>query len=161
MQTKNIFQKLLAVIKRPVCVGVFVASIIIFAFLFVALPAYYIPNNSVSFQISTYSWEDYLLLALLAVLSALSLTVQIYKWKNPSKTCKPALPIYGSSSTVFAAIFAAIVGTATCTACVAPIVALFGLGLSGAIFLVKYKFAISFVAILVILTSIYFSLRND
>ena len=161
MESKKILQKLFYIIKRPICAGVFVAAIIILALLFVLLPAYYIPNNSVSFQISTYSLLDYILLALLAGLSALSFTVQIYKWKNPSKTCKPALPLYGTSSTALAAIFAAIVGTATCTACVAPIVALLGLGLSGAIFLVKYKLIFSSVAIFIILLSIYFSLRND
>jgi len=157
----NIIKKIINIISRPVCAGVFVASVFIFAFVFVALPAVYIPNNSLSFQLSTYSSDDYILLFILTILSSISVTVQIYRWKNPSKTCKPSLPIYGTGSTALSAAFAAIVGTATCAACVAPIVSLLGLGLSGTIFLLKYKFVFSIVAILIILASIYLSLRND
>ncbi len=157
----QIIEKILRIIKKPLCAGVFVASFIIFLLLFVAVPVLTIPNNNLAFQISTYNSEDVLLLLILASLSALSLMVQIYRWRNPSKTCKPVLPLYGSSGTALTAIFAAIVGTATCTACVAPIVALLGLGLSGSIFLLKYKLFFSALAILIIIISIYFSLRND
>ncbi len=158
---KKVAGKVIRIIKRPLCFGVFAASVIIFALLFVLLPVLIIPNNDIKFQISTYSIEDYLLLAILVILSAVSITVQIYKWKNPNKVCTPLLPVTYSSGTALSAIFAAIVGTATCTACIAPIVSLLGLGLSGSIFILKYKFVLSVIAILIILASIYFSLKDD
>ncbi len=157
----RVIKKLFKIAQRPICVGVFMGAVFIFAYMFVALPAFYIPNNNIKFQISTYSTEDYVLLFVLTLLSALSVTVQIYKWKNPSKTCKPVLPIYGASSTALSAAFAAIVGTATCAACVAPIVSLLGLGLGGTIFLLKYKLVFSAIAIFIIMMSIYLALKND
>jgi len=153
----DFFRKIKFVLSKPWYSFSFVLSSLIFLVIFVAIPVLTIPGNDLAFQISTYNVDDYIFLILLAVLSGLTLAVQIYRWKNPAKKCNVAVSIGRSAGVGLSGAFASIIGTAVCFSCIAPILALFGLGFGGASFLLVHRTEISILAIIVMAIALYFT----
>lgn len=117
---------------------------------FISIPVFLIPANSLSFQLTVFTIKDYLLLSVLSVLASLLITMQIFTYKQ-AKICSPGNVATSSGSAIVAALF----GTASCSACLA---AVFGfLGLGTVFFLVEYQWFIVGVAIILILISLYFT----
>ncbi len=133
-----------------------------FLFLFVSVPAWTIVGNDYAFQLSTYNTEDYILLAVLALLSALIWLAQI-KILNDKKTCSISTKrksiltsIYASLSTLFSSIL----GTAVCASCITPIMLALGLNFSATLFLLKYNTEIVLALVFLNLILLYYLLRK-
>jgi len=103
--------------------------------LFVLVPTWTVPGNTVSSQLTLFTPIDLLVLALLTIISALYMTMQIFVMRTGRK-------IQGVGATVggaFGALFAGITGTAFCASCLAPLFAIFGIGFGGLIFVLEYR----------------------
>ena len=133
---------------------------------FVAFPAFTIPDNTIAFQISTYNSEDYILLTILALLASLLMTVQIYATKHRSKVCN-SVNLQNETKSYFqtfigwlVAVLSAMLGTATCAACIAPFIAVFGLSFTSIVFLLKYKLFFAIGAMTILIFAIYLHLTG-
>ena len=126
-------------------------------FLYAYIPVLLIPGNDLAFQFSLLGPQDYALLVFLSLLNSLFITMQVYAARRTRSVVSSVGKGIGGSA---GALFAGIAGTAFCVACLAPLFALFGIGFSGVIFALQYRFY--FVAIIVILMfiAIYLTSRK-
>lgn len=150
MNPKIIFDAFKEVLgRRNYLLGFFISNII-FLSVFILLPTFLIPANSLAFQLSIFTIKDYLLLLSLSALSSLLIVMQIYVYKKAKAIQSTKVALQGSS-----AIIAAIFGTASCSSCLA---AIFGfLGIGSVLFLIAYKNFIVAGSILIILISLYYA----
>lgn len=146
------------VFKNPAAIGLFLLlAIAVFAIL-VAIPAVTVPGNDLAFQLQILTWRDYLLLVSISLLTSLSVTFQIYLIKRKINN-RPPLSIAGQTTTSFlSGIIASIFGTASCSACISSILSFLGFG--AVLFLLKYRFYIVTVAIILTIISLYFVARK-
>ncbi len=126
----------------------FIALIVIIIAVFISIPVFLIPANSFLFQITVFTIKDYVLLAVLSVLTSLLIVMQFFSYKQAKLYSSGNTAVSGGS-----AVIAALFGTASCSACLA---AIFGfLGIGTVFFLVKYQWFIVGIAILIMLVSLY------
>lgn len=133
----------------------FVGLIVLLFGIFVLIPVFFVPGNSLLFQLSIFTSRDYVLLTVLSLLTSLLIVMQVYSYKQ-SKINSLGKTTVGAGSSFIAALF----GTASCSSCVA---AVFGfLGVGTVFFLLKYKWPIIGASISLMLISLYLvSLKID
>ena len=124
----------------------FIGIVLAMLFLFILIPVLVVAGNSFGFQLSLLTFQDFILLAFLSSLNSLFLTMQVRLWKLPKATVQGIGKGIGGSA---GALFAGVAGSAFCASCLVPFFALFGIGFSGVLFTLQYRFY--FVAIIVIL----------
>jgi len=122
---------------------------------YVYIPLRVIPGNDIAFQLSLLTPQDYALLVFLSLLNGLFITMQVYSIKVARNTVQSVGKSVGGTA---GALFAGIAGTAFCASCLAPLFALFGIGFSGIIFTLQYRFyfvaaIVAFMLIAIYLTS--------
>lgn len=149
-------QTLIAVLVQPHYQLLLLVLSLLFFGVFITLPVLTIPGNTLSYQLSLFRIQDYALMVILALLIGLNVTLRIYAMRQ-----KDALvsSVQGSFSGL-AATFAAIVGTATCSSCLASLFLLLGLGTGAAFFVLEHQTIFLAGAILLVLASLYFSLQK-
>jgi len=138
------------VLSRKSYLMAFIALVFIIITIFISIPIFLIPANSLLFQLTVFTIKDYLLLTVLSILTSLIIVMQVFSYKD-AKFCSPGKTAVSGGSAVVAALF----GTASCSACLA---AVFGfLGIGTVFFLVEYQWFIVGIAILIMLISLYFT----
>jgi len=138
------------VLSRKSYLMAFIALVFIIITIFISIPIFLIPANSLLFQLTVFTIKDYLLLTVLSILTSLIIVMQVFSYKN-AKFCSPEKTAVSGGSAFVAALF----GTASCSACLA---AVFGfLGIGTVFFLVGYQWFIVGIAILIMLISLYFT----
>lgn len=114
----------------------FLAALFVFFALFVFIPVWTVAGNTLATQLDIFTARDYAVLVLLSSLSSLFIIMQAYVMRQKRKI--------GGVSTATAgglgALFAGIAGTAFCASCLAPLLAIFGIGFGGVIFVLEYRF---------------------
>lgn len=134
-------------------------SMIFFAGMF-ALPVYNVPGNSFFFQATIYHWTEYLILILLSLLSALSLTLQwtafhIQGTSNSKETAKQTL--LGGSG-IITGVMSSLFASASCATCLGALFSF--MSFNTLIFFAVHRWYILGGAFTLILISIYFSARK-
>jgi hypothetical protein len=128
----------------------FIAIIFIILAIFISIPVFLMPANSLLFQLTVFTIKDYVLLTVLSILISLIIVMQVFSYKE-AKFCSPAKTAVSGGSAITAALF----GTASCASC---LVAVFGfLGVGTVFFLVEYQWLIVGISILIMLVSLYFT----
>lgn len=137
--------------------ALFVGVALAMFFLYAYIPVLLIPGNDLAFQFSLLSSQDYALLVFLSLLNSLFITMQVYAvCRTRSVVSGVGKGIGGSAG----ALFAGIAGTAFCVSCLAPLFALFGIGFSGVIFTLQYRFYFVGVVVIFMLVAIYLTSRK-
>lgn len=126
-----------------------------FFLLSVLLPVITIPGNTVPFQLSIYTGRDYILLTILALLAGLHGALLARSWQQR----RARLALSGAASGA-SGLFAAIVGTAACSSCIAALFSLLGLGTGSVLFVLQYRALFLAAAVAIMLVSLYFAARN-
>lgn len=137
---------------------VFIISALV---LFVLVPVWSVPGNSVDFQLSLFTFGNWVLFIVLALLIALLLTMQIFIFKRAKGAAIKAKSL-GNAATGAAGAYAGILGgvfaTAACSWCVA---AVFGfLGTGTVLFIAQNQFWAVLVAISIMIISLYFASKK-
>ncbi len=139
----------------------FVLLLALFLTVYVLFPVFTVMGNDLLFQIQTYNAIDFVMLVLLSASTSALLLVSYYSQINRKKVCSSVevggSAIFGSLSGVLASI----VATATCAGCVAPIVALFGLGFGVLTFLLQYQLYVGIGAIILQFLFVCYLLRKQ
>jgi len=125
--------------------------------LYISIPVFIIPFNDVAFQLSLLTLQDYILLGSLSLLNALFITMQVYAIRM---TRSAVSGISKSISGSFGALFAGVAGSAFCASCLAPFFALFGIGFSGVLFTLQYRFYFVAVIVALMLVAIYLTSKK-
>jgi len=136
----------------------FLALCIIFFIGMFSIPLYSIPGNDLKLQMTIFKAQDYALLAVLSLLSSLTIVIQanifLQKFVVPYRNGNAVLGGVGVLSGVFSSIFA----SATCAMCVGS---LFGfLGFGSILFLVQNRWYILIGASLLLIISLYLASRR-
>jgi len=150
MKINHIITASRQVLSRKSYLISFIVLIFIILAVFISIPVFLIPANSFLFQVTVFTIKDYILLAVLSVLTSLLIVMQVFSYKQAK--------IYSSGKTAMgggSAIVAALFGTASCSACLAAVFGFFGIGT--VFFLVEYQWFIVGIAILIMLISLYFT----
>ena len=124
---------------------------------YVYIPLKVIPGNDIAFQLSLLTLQDYALLIFLSLLNGLFITMQAYSIKVAKTTVQSIGKSVGSSA---GALFAGVAGTAFCVSCLAPLFALFGIGFSGIVLTLQYRFYFVAVIVAFMLVAIYFTSKK-
>lgn len=137
---------------------IFVIITLCFFIILVAMPVFLIPGNDILFQIKIYAARDWILLAVLAPLSAILMYLQfvVFKKTNSRKDRTKSLGSVGAGG--YSTVVAGLLATASCPSCVAG---LFGfLGVGGVLFITQYRWLFALGAIFVVLIALYFAARR-
>ena len=138
----------------------FLLSFVFLTFLtlwfFIYIPVKKIPGNTFIFQISIFTYVDWFLLAILSILTALSLVMNFFVIRNDLKKTYGRSTLRRGGFSVLSGIIGAIFGpTASCASCVGSIFGFLGVG--GVFFLLEYRFYIVIASIALMLLSLYFT----
>ncbi len=155
-----VLNTIIATLSKKKYLAIFISFTVFFLLLFVAIPLFTIVGNDLAFQLSTYNSSDYVLLAVLSLLSGLIFTLQLYKREYGKKVCNSVGTYASTASASASGVFASVLGTAVCASCIAPIVAFFGLGFGAVSFVLEYQIHFSLVAIIIMLGALYFIAKN-
>lgn len=149
----------------------FIVFIISALVLFVLVPVWSVPGNDIAFQFSLFTFGNWILFAVLALLIALLLTMQIFIFRRAKNNAVRArglgnaatgaagphtkiLGIFGVGAGAYAGILGGVFATAACSWCVA---AVFGfLGTGTVLFIAQNQLWAVLVALSIMLVSIYF-----
>jgi hypothetical protein len=138
--------------KKPYFLSFLLLILLMFA-LYVIIPVFSIPGNTILFQLSIWEFKDYAVIIPLSFLVALMITMQVYVFKQKKKNTmrETGKSVVGGYSGIVAGVF----GTASCSSCVA---AIFGfLGTGGVLFLVRYQGYVVAISLILVLLSLYLS----
>lgn len=124
--------------------------------LFVFIPVWTVPGNTLATQLDIFAFRDYAVLILLSSLSSLFITMQIYVMRQKRKMKGVSAAAGGG----LGALFAGIAGTAFCASCLAPLFAIFGIGFGGVIFVLEYRLYFVIGITLLMLIAIYLTARK-
>lgn len=128
---------------------IFIITSFLFLALFILLPIFLTPGNSLIFQLGVFTFWNYVLMISLSGLIGLMISMQVYTYKIKKSAKGSGKGVVGGFSGFVAGIF----GTAACSSCVA---AIFGfLGLGTVLFLVEYQWYIVGISLALVLVSIY------
>lgn len=152
--TKNVLSD-----RRYAAVFILIAAVVFSLFFWIQVKT--VPGNDGRFQIALFGWKDWAILAAIAVLNSLFVTIEIYAF-NLKRSFAQAGGIstgivtggIGTSSGILASIFS----TASCSLCVS---AIFGfLGANTVVFLVDNRSYVVFVTMALLLLSLFLSSRR-
>ena len=122
--------------KRIHYILLFLVSFFVFFTLFVLIPVWSVPGNTLATQLDIFTTRDYVVLVLLSSLPSLFITMQVYVMRHKRKIEGAGTATAGG----LGALFAGVAGTAFCASCLAPLFAIFGIGFGGVIFVLEYRF---------------------
>ena len=134
----------------------FIAALVLTAFLLVLIPTVSVPGNTFLYQLSLFSPLDVLVTAFLSVLYALFVTMQVYAMRRKRDAKDIGTTLGGGAG----ALFAGVAGTAFCASCLAPLFAFFGIGFGGVIFVLEYRFFFVAGIVLFMLVALYFTAQK-
>ena len=142
--------------KKTNYISLFLVSFFVFSALFVLIPVWTVPFNTLATQLDIFTLRDYAVLVLLSSLSSLFITMQTYVMRERKKIAGASTAIGGGLGTLFAGV----AGTAFCASCLAPLFAIFGIGFGGIIFVLEYRFYFVAGITLLMLIAIYLTARK-
>lgn len=142
-------------LRVPSALVTLVLVSISFLTLAVLLPVITIPGNAVLFQLSIYQGRDYVLLVILSLLAGVHGALLARSWQQR----RSRLALSGAASGA-SGLFAAIVGTAACSSCIASLFGLLGLGTGSVLFVLQYRALFLAAAVAIMLVSLYLTARS-
>lgn len=151
-----IFSAIKQVLRRKGYAITFLALAMTMFFVYILIPVRIIAGNSFTFQLSIFTVQDYITMSILAVLSAVFITLQIYTYRVTKRIDSVGKGGIGGFGTAFASI----IGTATCASCLAPLFGFLGIGFGGVIFTIQYRFYFVAGIIGLLLISLYFASKK-
>lgn len=156
---KQIYSAISIALRDQKLLFIFAITSAIFFALFITIPVWTIPANTLSFQLKTFRTQDYFLMTFLSLVVGLNLVLQIYSLRQRKNKDLPQSVLQSTASGGLG-VFGAIIGTATCVSCLASLFALVGLGTGGVFFVLQNQTLFLLVAVLVILVSLYFAAKK-
>lgn len=139
----------------------FLAFVIAALILLVLVPVWSVPGNDISFQLSLFTFGNWILFLALAFLIALLLTMQIFIFRRAKSNAVRARSLGNAASGAagaYAGILGGVFATAACSWCVA---AVFGfLGTGTVLFIAQNQLWAVLVALGIMIVSLYFASKK-
>lgn len=126
--------------------------------LFLWIPVKLTPGNDFFFQLSIMRGRDFFLFGLLSILNALLTLMQWHLYRARQNAKAGIATAVASGAGGLSVIFASMLGTASCSACVAGILGFLGVG--SVLFFLKYSAQITVVATAIVVLAIWFAARR-
>jgi hypothetical protein len=151
-----IFEAAKAVFKNKNYVFVMFVLTVIFFFTIILIPVQIVPGNDLRFQLSIMPKLDLVVIMLVSLFTATSLTFNLYLLKRNSNSHPNRLGSIAVSS--FAGITSSFFGSVTCVACAATVLGLLGVGTVA--FIYQYRPFLALISISVLTTSLYLTSKQ-
>ncbi|MCH8986854.1 hypothetical protein IIA94_01655 [Patescibacteria group bacterium] len=135
----------------------FVGTALAMLSLYTYIPIRVVAGNDLAFQLSLLGPQDFILLGFLSLLNALFITMQVYSIRMTRSAVSGIGKGIGGS---FGALFAGIAGSAFCASCLVPLFAFFGIGFSGVILTLQYRFYIVAAIVALMLVAMYLTSKK-
>lgn len=146
-------------LKDKASLAIFSISALVLFILFVAIPIFTIPGNTLPFQLKAFRAQDYGLMLSLSALAGLNFA--LYWFASKQRKSQPTTQsVFGGTASGIAGVFGAVVGTATCASCLAVLFGLIGLGTGSVLFVLRNQSYFLLGAIVLMLTSLYFAAQK-
>ncbi|MBI1960764.1 MAG: hypothetical protein HYS43_00595 [Candidatus Liptonbacteria bacterium] len=152
---RHIYSAAKQVLKERKYAPLFLLLALFFFGLFVLIPIITTPGNTLAFQLSIFRVRDYALMVSLALLVGLNFSMNIYARREQKRSAA----VSGSAAGI-GGIFGAIVGTASCTSCLAYLFGIMGLGFGSVAFVLEYQTFFLLGAIALVVLALYFAARK-
>jgi len=143
--------------RKPYFFGFLLLAPAVF-FVFVLIPVFSIPGNSIIFQLNIFGLKDYLILSAVSLLSALFFILQVYAFFGARERQAKLRAMGQGAAGGYGGLVAALFGTASCTSCLASVFGFMGFGTI--LFIAKYQWFILLAAIGIMVISIYFTSKR-
>lgn len=147
-----------SIFSRFIYIVIFVVLSLLLLVVFVYIPIKTIPGNSLKLQLSIFTTRDYVPMAILSILSALFLSMQIFIFRNYLNTKTKLASLAKGGLGGYTGVVGALFATASCASCLFAVLGFLGFGTL--IFLINIRWYIVIGAILMLLVSIYFSAKK-
>lgn len=148
------------ILKIPEYLALCVITSFVFFVLFIVIPVFTIPGNSLAFQLSIFREQDYVLMAFLAMLVGLNVALQWCSFQQRKAQQDISKSVAQGVSSGVLGVFGAVVGTAACASCLAFLFGLIGLGTGSVFFVLKNQSYFLLVAIALMIIMLYFAARK-
>ncbi len=160
MSMEQIYSVILVTFRYRKSLFVFIIAATIFFTLFIAIPVWTTPANTLSFQLNIFRTQDYVLMIFLAILTGFTMALQVYSYKLKKAKQVLSQSVLQSTASGGLGIFGSIIGTATCASCLATLFGLIGLGTGSVFFVLKNQTLFLLGAVITMFFSLYFSARK-
>lgn len=148
-------------LKDGVSLLICVLSAIISFAIFIALPVFTVPGNTLFYQLKIFRVQDYFLMISLAILIGLNFALQAYGMRQQRMSANRATKsVAGGMMSGIIGMFGAMVGTATCASCLAFLFGLIGLGAGTVFFVLQNQVYFLSGSVLAMFVSLYFASRK-
>lgn len=129
------------------------------SWVFIYVPVRKVPGNTLAFQVSLFSFGDWVLLVLLSILTSLTFLMNIFIVARSVKVGLNTSSLgRGGVGAVFGILGSIFGPTASCASCVGSIFGFLGVG--GVLFLLKYRQVIVFLSVVIMLFTLYHSSKR-
>lgn len=129
---------------------------VVFIALYILVPVWLTPGNSISFQLSLLTIKDYALFVSLSFVTALLILMQVFLFLRSKKDRAGAVGQGGVG--VSSAFFGGLLATAACSSCIAAILGFMGAG--SVFFVLENQPYVVAIALALVLIALYFSARR-
>lgn len=127
-------------------------------YVIIYIPVKNVPGNTFRFQISLFTFGDWILLLTLSFLTSLSLVMNIFVIRNNLKSFRGLTTVGQGSFGIFSGLIGSLFGTASCASCVGSVLGFLGVG--GILFLLKFRQIIVASSILIMIVTLYFTSKK-
>lgn len=134
----------------------FFVSIVLFVLL-VSTPVFAIPGNTFSFQLHSFSAQDYLLMLALSLLAGLIFSLE---WHAIREIKKSRVASAGGLLSSIVGIASAALSTVYCGCGVAFFIGIAGLGTGGTLFFIQHQTYFLIGGVVLMLVTLYFAARR-
>lgn len=135
----------------------FLILLILFVALYISIPVLIVPGNTLTFQLSLYTFADYAIFVSISVLTSLLVLMQVFSFLNSRK--HNARAIGHGSVGIFSGILSGMFASITCVPCAIGFLGIFG-SVGTTLIISKYQYYFVTVAILFVLLGIYYASRR-
>lgn len=134
----------------------FLALSLVFFSLYVLIPVWLTPGNSIDFQLSLFSFTDYLLLAILSISASFFTLSQLFLLFQSKR--RSIVDLGQGGVGLISALFGGLLATAACSSCIAVILGFLGIG--GVFFVLENQRYIVVLSIGLVIIGLYFTAKR-
>lgn len=153
-------ESLKLVLSNRKYLSIWLISSLFFLGIYVFIPIYLTPGNDLDFFLKITPYWQILLLAVLAMLMGLVISMQLYIRNVLSSRIGTAKIAATGAITSFSSIISGVFSTATCSACVAAVLGFIGLGSTLAFLLLQYQWQVAALGFIIALAAVYSSAKR-
>jgi len=162
IKTPNVFLSIVrtsvSIFREPLYAGLALAGAVLFLVIYIFIPIWLVPGNSLAYTLAQASFLSYLLLTVLALMTGMLLSFEVFAFRRSRTQALGKVAGEGGAGFV-ASLIGGVLAAASCGCGIGILLGVLGLG-GATLFVIANQTLISVVMIGVVATGLYFSARR-